>query len=1802
MAICVLPARAMAAASKSLTQNKHRMKKLSLAIALAAIAASATAADVAFTGSNDDVNAPVGALNIAGNWAGDVLPSGSSIGLVTTTANVTTGPYWQNLAVRQTGGSVSFNGTFILRGGTSASGITTLYEINDPRTDYASYTNLDVIGQLGFWSQFKESMTLNLLSGHVEADVLKLNSKNGGVTYGTIHMGDGLLHAGSMTQANSRINMLAGGTGSIVIDSLDSEVNTALFLNFQTGNEGHLTFVAKTVGGGAPIATGTWAWLIANTDQVTIDGVVSHSLADFIITTDGVSSDTIRLNPVLSPVEVAFIGQNNDASAPIGAVSDAANWQGAVLPNGRLVGLISASSDVWPGTAWSDIHVRQTGGIIQGGGNELDLLAGAIYEIEDVRTKYGTYANLSLTGTLNVGGVSATGATLNLLSGHIEVGSLSLHASNTIRLCNGILHTASILNAAGTVNFLANGGGEITTDSFNVDSGSLLLNFESGTRGRITYLATTFGNVWTSMIEDGQVSIDGVISTNLDDFTITAVGATGFTLSLTPESPWWDDFPRMVSSPNVAGVTGANGSFAMNANAQDPSWGTFFQASGIAGKSASIASFQNAGLKQIGYFETYGQSYSLVAELGAWDETNLSPVLRTHWNWQNYGGGTIRWLGANNFFDDQDFARPYTRTHPRYGGPAMTYPDGSAATGYDGVDTDPRNSRVYDAACSKNIFGQLYIDTYNFPPAGSPTDGLVYMTEDDDYAGLLMFKKDSACPLWDDYTYASTLQAADAGIDGMWTDNFGPWDSFTKVPVAGAFGDWSVARFRDHLAGSFSPTELTAMGVTNVTIFDIRTYLKAFATNTLGWDGSEDNLLNEWAEVANSLWKNAQWLNDPLWRAYVIFKRQTGTEALVNYYATVKAAALAAGKTEFLIAGNDVPGFSLGWCRGDLDMVSSEMNMGWINGVGKSGFKSPPVALYAPFYKLAREHAKSRFVNIWLYDDFYESEFLNPELCNVMYYEMLATHTLPKFDAGNARIVDPDNGVTNAAFFEFVGEVVPDYGDRVPVEDIGIYYSSSTLLRQFTPGGVADLNNQPHAQAFWGWATALGRLHYQYRAVPEWKLTPEMLATLRVLVVPNAVVFDPADVVALTSWVNAGGRLIITGDSGKYLGESGNFAVNPSGGSLNALRSHANVVYVSANIGKTYFDAFANRTAQQLALFSSAMNTALTGAVAAGVVATTVSEQASLTLYEDEAAGKFFIDLNNSAINASTYAMTSTGTVTIEAVLPQWLRGKALKVSVRSPQSSTPLVALLPPGNADQVKISVGSVEYYAGLVIEAGIEWADPVASGNWSEGGNWLQGGVPTVDDTAVWEYAAGNPAISIVSPAAVGSFTAYRADGATSYWNSNGLHVLNDGSNNGSLNVGGGTGALDLFDGGWFGARLYVVNSEEAAAADIINAGDIKVRSFLLDTAGTPAGRAYYTHETGSLTVQTQLELGLVSTAGNQAIFRQTGGSVTVNHPGSGLKLGNGSTQGSYILDGGITSASTVTFAHADSVFEFNQGVFSSGARDVVWQGAAGGTLRLAGTGVHAFDVAAGQTLTLNAEIQLADKTGERGTFVKTGDGALVIDTAISNSGSVEIQQGVLSLSTGGLDPDLYLHVQPGASVALNFNGISTVRALSFNNGVTWCAVGTWGAIGSGAAHVDGRFAGVGWLQVGTDQVAPTSWTETRFTAGEVAVGLAKDDQDPDGDQLTNWQEYVFGTDPRDGDSVLRLQISAGTGTGSNLAFDSIAGRIYSIYFSTDLTEESWEPLGESIPGFDGRVQVEDTVERPRTFYRVKVMLPD
>jgi hypothetical protein len=1270
------------------------MKKVLVMMVLAAVAGSASAQYVelvptttytnTLSGSVLEIaysNTPNRGVIISGNtddWSGG-LPTNGNPGLVVGGTydfvnNENGGMY--GIWVRQTGGQLT-DAFLPMRGGAAGTTDGNIIEIDDASND-GSYTNLAIEGQLTMWnSNGGDGGTgneLSVLNGY--ATVGELNTTGNPAVNAKFNILNGRLDVGSLlvNKASCTVTMLAGGTGEVNLDDMTTAATMdKMVLNFESGSEASFTIASN---GGAN-AQGTWETKIA-AGGVRIDGSVVTDEGQFTIENVGANGAKISLNPYR--INLKFIGQNNDPDAPVGAVSVAANWSGGTLPSGGWIGEIYATSNVWPGAAWSNLNVRQTGGIIQG--TDLELSAGSLYTIDDPRTHYATYTNLYLSGELDVG------AELNLLSGHIEAGTLNLSASNTINIYQGSFHIASISNASGTVNFMASGGGALTTDSFDADPGSFTLNFERGTRGSFTGLDSA---IWTSMITNGQVSIDGVVSTDLALFSVSS------TLSLVPAAPWWDDFPRMVSSANsVAAVTNLNGSFGMNGNAQDPSWGTFFQAYSISTKTGSIAEFQNAGMKQIGYFETYGQSYSLVAELAPepWDQTNLTEVLHSHWGWQSYDGGIIRWLGANNFFDDQEFARPYTRTHPRYGGPAMTYPDGSAATGYNGPDTDPRNSEVYDAAVSKDVLGNIYIDTKDAPPVGSPTNGLVYLPELDKHIGLFMFKKDAACLLWDDYTYASTLQAADAGIDGMWTDNYGPWDSVSSSPVKAAFGDWSVARFRDHLTNSFSSAELLAMGVTNAAAFDVREHMKDVATGW-GWDGSNLN---------SSVWNDSGWMGDALWRAYLIFKRQTGTEALSNYYSTVKAAALEGGKPEFLVAGNDIPGFSHGWCRGDLDMVSTEMSMGWKLSGGSDGFMAPPVGRYSPFYKVAREHAKSRFVNVWLYNDHYVDEFANPELCNVMYYEMLATHTFPKFDSSNPRIAGDDE--TNGDFFEFVGQAAEIYGDRVPAEDIGLYYSSSSIVRQMTPRGYAAFNAQPHQFSFWGWGSALTELHMQYRAVPEWKLTAETLAGLKLLILPNADVFATNDVTeVLTPWLNSGGRLVIAGDCGIYHGESGNFASNTTGLAVASITNHANVTVRSGNIGMDYFLDYENRDPASLSYFTDAIDTALTGTAPSGITATTASDRTGLTIYKDEAAGRLFVDVNNVDITTN-YVMTGTGAIEIETVLPDWLTNQRLQLSVVTPQTNMPSIELLSVLN-DTIRVELGSVEYYAGVVVEKDAEWA---------------------------------------------------------------------------------------------------------------------------------------------------------------------------------------------------------------------------------------------------------------------------------------------------------------------------------------------------------------------------------------------------------------------------------------------------------------------------------------------------------------
>jgi len=889
--------------------------------------------------------------------------------------------------------------------------------------------------------------------------------------------------------------------------------------------------------------------------------------------------------------------------------------------------------------------------------------------------------------------------TIEIYSGTISTPDLSFGLYTNINMYAG---------GTGIVNIV---GGTISADvithldtpgSFiNIEEGELIINGDARTQVDAWvsggYLTAYSGNGAVERIYDSSKTI------------VTAVDN-----SSCGKPKWWDHFPRIIRTEIIQTALDHHVNICYNGAQQDPGWGLYGQK--LTEVPSKTVALHDAGLKSLGYFETFGDTYCFIAELGPWNGS-YNTIKCNHWSWHLYGGGEIIWVGLKNFFDNEVFAQPWTRTHTNYGGPMMTYPDGSVATGYfGGDDTDPRNSRIYDASSSKDILGNLsIIYTYATIPH---TNGAIYIPATGKWATLMGIRKDSACPLFPDFTYASTRHCADMGMDGTWSDNFAPFDSFGNEPVLYAFGDWTIARFRDYLSNNFSSSELTGMGVTDVNTFDIRDRLKTIATDKWGWDGST---------LSHPAWDNSNWQNEDIWQAFIIFKRQAGTEALKQYYDAVHYAARVAGTEDFLVQGNDIPIFSLGWPRGSLDMVSTEISAGWNLCSGSRGFMMPPAGRIAHAYQVAREHAKSRFVNVWFYNDGFVSYTDNPELTRVLYSEMLANHTLPMFFPDDSRFFGTEE--INSDFFEFVSQVESEFGARTPVEDIGIYYSSSSILNQVLPGGVKSFEAQPHQFAIWGWATALGQLQFQCKSIVEWKLSSNVLENLEVLIIPESEVFTDSDVSQiLQPWVNNGGKLIVTGISGNRHGETGNFKINSGGYSLKPLTSVTNfssapsellqtvgsgkVLYIKDNIGMNYFNASSLATrAALLPNFSSAMNQVLGNDRDLTVLTpgAGVSSSVGLTVFENPCASNFFVDIVNFDLDLATDTMTDTGELKFTIDLPDWLQG-ILEAKTFSPTSAPPSVSISPVG-PERLEVTVSPVNHYASVKIspiipEPGLIW----------------------------------------------------------------------------------------------------------------------------------------------------------------------------------------------------------------------------------------------------------------------------------------------------------------------------------------------------------------------------------------------------------------------------------------------------------------------------------------------------------------
>jgi hypothetical protein len=94
------------------------------------------------------------------------------------------------------------------------------------------------------------------------------------------------------------------------------------------------------------------------------------------------------------------------------------------------------------------------------------------------------------------------------------------------------------------------------------------------------------------------------------------------------------------------------------------------------------------------------------------------------------------------------------------------------------------------------------------------------------------------------------------------------------------------------------------------------------------------------------------------------------------------------------------------------------------------------------------------------------------------------------------------------------------------------------------------------------------------------------------------------------------------------------------------------------------------------------------------------------------------------------------------------------------------------------------------------------------------------------------------------------------------------------------------------------------------------------------------------------------------------------------------------------------------------------------------------------------------------------------------------------------------------------------------------------------------------------------------------------------------DPDGDTMSNWQEYVAGTDPANPLSYLRVNRLTLT-NGARMEFVAVSNLTYTVEFTDRLGAVFWDKLVD-IPAYPtNRVEtVNDPEGTPRRFYRLVV----
>ena len=243
----------------------------------------------------------------------------------------------------------------------------------------------------------------------------------------------------------------------------------------------------------------------------------------------------------------------------------------------------------------------------------------------------------------------------------------------------------------------------------------------------------------------------------------------------------------------------------------------------------------------------------------------------------------------------------------------------------------------------------------------------------------------------------------------------------------------------------------------------------------------------------------------------------------------------------------------------------------------------------------------------------------------------------------------------------------------------------------------------------------------------------------------------------------------------------------------------------------------------------------------------------------------------------------------------------------------------------------------------------------------------------------------------------------------------------------------------------------------------------------------------------------------------------------------------------------------------------------------------------------DVTADAAPDLIVTTALANQSGDFGNAAgglsKSGPGTMTLDGFNTYTGTTKVLEGVLSISSPTLSDAAGVEIETGA--VLDLIHFDTDRVASLTIGGTPMADGIYGAIGSGAQFERPEITGTGFVEIVSDPYLP--WIAS-FTS--LGGATAEKGADPDGDGLTNLEEFGLDGNPEDATPtgkvrsrvetvgaekalVITLPVRNGAifaGTAPATASAAVEGIDYEIGGSNDLLNFD-QNVSEVVPALTG-----------------------